>query len=388
MTTLSAAVRNTRRALGLNIPSVAKAANIDSSVLLRYEAGEQDLPGDAIWRLSDVLGVAFEDLGPADHGSLQRQIESIAVRFKTDTRGIGERDRFAVARASAAARCYVELEELANRTPRYDKLLSAFPKAAPLSKTKVPWRDGRDLALALRQRLGLPTPVPSMMKLVERLDVLILWQELSTDIAGYAFCDATHGPTIVVNVLGRNVNELVRRFTLAHELCHVLFDRDAFETISAFDRYDDLYSYADSSRDPRESRSNGFAIHLLAPPEETERFWRTSGRGRDVMIHFGISLQAAKHHLDNYALFRLSEWPSEVNTSATDEWKTSESHELWYPAFDVIPIERRHALAQLAFRLWREGTITESRLREVLRLPFDHNKILELSELYDDSVVA
>jgi Zn-dependent peptidase ImmA (M78 family) len=246
---------------------------------------------------------------------------------------------------------------------------------------------GRDLAALVRERLGLTGPINSMLDLVERrLGVLVIWQKLPSDFAGYAFCDEIHGPAIVLNVNGRNQNELVRRFMLAHEACHVLFERNDLAQPSRFDAYEDLFAYADNARDPAEICANAFAIHLLAPEVLFTRAWR--GDVRALTTEFGVSFEAARHHLANYGLLPFMEPVTGVQTTATDAWKAAESSELWYPAFDEIPIERRHTLAKLAFELWTTNRITASRLREVLRVSLLHHQLMELAALYLDSIPA
>ncbi len=382
---LGVAVREVRTALGLDLATVAHVATLDPPSLLRYESGEMEIPGEVVWRLSDILGIPFEDLeSPID---LRRHLETLAIRFRTDDPSLSERVRLAVARAAVASRDFVELERLAGMPSRYERIAEEFPREPSLPRTQV-WTAGRDLAGELRVALGLIGPIPSMIGLVDGLGVLVIWQSLPEDFAGYALCDEIHGPTVVLNVNGRNVNELVRRFTLAHELSHVLFDRRNLQRMTAFEKYDELYAYDDAVRDPRERRANAFAIHLLAPENDFMTDWSERCDIRHLMTKFGVSFEAVRYHLHNYRALPLTEEVSGIATTATDEWKNAESQELWYPGFDDIPIERRHALAKLAFRLWKDGHITSSRLRELLRSSLSRDRLRELLALYDESVAA
>jgi Zn-dependent peptidase ImmA (M78 family) len=388
MTVVSEAIREARQAIGLEPEALAEAAGIDLGTLGAYESGAREVPGDVLWRLSDALGIPLEELdSPA---ALRRHVDVMAVRFRAGQQAVPDRVRLAVARAASAARDYVGLEDLAERPRRYQMLVEQWPGKPPLSRHET-WKSGRGLAEDLRERLELRGPVGSMLELVEkRLGALVVWQKLPVDFAGYAFCDEIHGPAIVLNVNGRNQNELVRRFTLAHEAGHVLFDRHDLAALSRFDSYDDFYGYHDDDgKDPHEIRANAFAIHLLAPELLLKEAWAAAGTDvRSVMTEFGISFEAARHHLDNYRLFPLTERLDRVPTSATDEWKMAESSELWYPAFDDIPIERRHAVARLAFELWTTGKLTTGRLREVLRVNLAHQQLVELATLYLGTIAA
>jgi Zn-dependent peptidase ImmA (M78 family)/transcriptional regulator with XRE-family HTH domain len=381
------ALRRARATLGLDIEVLAEAAGLEPGTLGAYEAGTQQVPGDVLWRLSDALGIPIEDIDT--EVLLGRHLEVMAVRFRAAQRAVPDRVRLAVARAASAARDYVDLEDIAGRPGRYRELVERWPRAPQLPRRET-WKAGRELATTVRERLGLDGPVISMLNLVEKqVGALVIWQKLPVDIAGYAFCDEIHGPAVVLNVNGRNQNELTRRFTLAHEACHVLFDRYDLAALSRFDAYDDFYEYGDDARDPHEVRSNAFAIHLLAPDLLLRRTWTAHpGNIREVMLSFGISFEATRAHLANYGLLPLTERVTGVSTAPSDEWRAAESSELWYPAFDDIPIERRHAVAKLAFELWVTEKITTSRLREVLRAYLSHDQLTELAELYLGTLVG
>jgi Zn-dependent peptidase ImmA (M78 family) len=375
------AIRQAREALGLDVEVAADAAGLPPGTLLAYESGAEDMPGEVLWRIADTFGVPIEMLD--SEAELRRHLEVMAVRFRTAQRAVPDRVRLAVARAATAAREYGALEEIAGRPNRYEALVTAWADRPRLPRWET-WKAGRDLAADVRERLGIEGPLRSMLELVEkRIGALVIWQKLPADFAGYAFCDELHGPTVVLNVLGRNQNELVRRFTLAHETCHVLFDRKDLEALSRFDAYDDLYVYRDDARDPHEIRANAFAIHLLAPERLVHDSWTTTrGDVAQMMRVLGVNFEAARAHLDNYGLLRLGERVTGVPTAASDEWKVAESSELWYPAFDEIPIERRHAVARLAFELWIREEITTSRLREAVRVSVPHEQLRELAALY------
>lgn len=171
---------------------------------------------------------------------------------------------------------------------------------------------------------------------------------------------------MVLNVNGRNQNELVRRFTLAHEACHVLFDRHDLAALSRLDAHDDLYAYSDDTRGPHEVGATAFAIHLLAPKHLSEEVWtRVRGDIPGAMLAFGISFEAARAHLANYSLQPLGERIVGVPTPPSGEWKTAESSDPWVA-----------------------GEIATSRLREALGVYVPHGQLRELAELYLGTLAA
>ena len=94
---------------------------------------------------------------------------------------------------------------------------------------------------------------------VHGLQVEIKERELRTDsIRGVALAGAGFRPTIVVNSKSIfNVNEYGKRFTIAHELCHILFDRARARRVDAYQ-----WSWAAPGI---ERRANAFAAYLLMP---------------------------------------------------------------------------------------------------------------------------
>lgn len=125
-----------------------------------------------------------------------------------------------------------------------------------------PYADGERFAAELLEDLGIADPQHwvDVEKICERLEVGIEPLELETDtIRGVAFAGIGFLPRIVVN--GKhpyNQNEAGRRFTIAHELCHVLFDRTRAKRIA--------HASGPWAAAGIEKRANAFAAYLLMPP--------------------------------------------------------------------------------------------------------------------------
>src|SRR5438876_11837437 len=96
------ALKRAREALGLSAASVAEAVGLNTAVLLRYESGQMDIPGDVLWGLSETLGVPFEEI--ADEATLTKHLSALSVRLKADQPALSEATRLAIARAAVAAR--------------------------------------------------------------------------------------------------------------------------------------------------------------------------------------------------------------------------------------------------------------------------------------------
>jgi Zn-dependent peptidase ImmA (M78 family) len=100
-------------------------------------------------------------------------------------------------------------------------------RGAPLGVR--PHEDGYRLAEELLEILGKPGDADfvDVRAICERLEIYVLERALVTDtIRGVALAGDGFRPTILVNTTSAfNANSLGRRFTIAHELCHVLHDR-------------------------------------------------------------------------------------------------------------------------------------------------------------------
>ena len=128
----------------------------------------------------------------------------------------------------------------------------------------VPYRDGYRFADELLEDLGdaaRPTSdFVDVRAMCADLGIEVQETELETDsIRGAAIAGDGFSPRIVVNQTHYfNQNDSGKRFTIAHELCHVLFDRTRARRLA----------HASSGRwaaQGIEQRANAFAAYLLMP---------------------------------------------------------------------------------------------------------------------------
>jgi Zn-dependent peptidase ImmA (M78 family) len=122
------------------------------------------------------------------------------------------------------------------------------------------WRDGYELAERVHDELAFDTTTPiDVVGTIQRLKIRRKSVELcDCDIRGLSLTSPVHRATIVVNSrFANNRREEVLRFTLAHELCHVLFDQD----------FEHELAMASGPWAPAaiERRANAFAAMFLMP---------------------------------------------------------------------------------------------------------------------------
>ncbi len=174
-------------------------------------------------------------------------------------------------------------------------------KDYPAWRTPYPWEDGYVLARDLLDEMDAVPEASSLEldTLLDRLQVVRRQASLSEDgPLGVALAGQGVRPTIVVNVdHPTNRHEFGRRFTLAHELCHLLYDRDRAKRVS--------HSSTPWAPASVEQRANAFAAMLLMPPEVISRTFHRDARGvnldgvRRAAMDMRVGLRAAIQHLSN-----------------------------------------------------------------------------------------
>ena len=153
-------------------------------------------------------------------------------------------------------------------TERESAAVEELCRPVPMTALDSPWSQGYELAQILHEDLQWKYVQGSRVDIavmVEELGIRCTDLELSDkEIRGVSMAGEDHCPGIVVNTLHyRNEHPFGRRFTLAHELCHVLFDREEGRRLVV----------ASGPWAPRgiEQRANAFAAMLLMPPSLIER---------------------------------------------------------------------------------------------------------------------
>ena len=129
------------------------------------------------------------------------------------------------------------------------------------SALHVPYQDGRRFADDLLEDMA-PTDEDfvDVRAMCSRFGIDVQETTLETDsIRGLAVAGTDFSPRIVINRTHHfNRNESGKRFTIAHELCHVLFDRTRARRVTHA-------SSGPWAAQGIEKRANAFAAYLLMP---------------------------------------------------------------------------------------------------------------------------
>lgn len=181
--------------------------------------------------------------------------------------------------------------------------LSALVHSEPIVDTEPSWEQGYELAQEVLENMSHWTKEGELLdmdSILYTLGVNVGDLELSDrTIRGLAIAGPDFRPGIRVNVSHEaNGYPSGRRFTLAHELCHLLFDREAGRRLA-------MASGPWAPRDI-ERRANAFAAMFLMPrdmvfkatKEMTVNLESTEGVAW-VAKHLGASFDATLWHLTN-----------------------------------------------------------------------------------------
>lgn len=188
-------------------------------------------------------------------------------RVATEIRAIPHRETLELDRLAEEAR--LTLERHSDRPPRVD---------------------GIAIAEWLRKRLGMKSSTRAEPEhLLQQWRVFIRRVPILRDIEAVSFWGGQHGPGILLNPTARKAAMSERdgaiRFTLAHEICHLLLDRKGSLPVA------EVLGGTPPNRP--EKRANVFAAHFLLPLEEVQQvFSRSTGINEcleSLMEDFGVS---------------------------------------------------------------------------------------------------
>ncbi len=157
--------------------------------------------------------------------------------------------------------------------------LSALAFDEPIDPLSPPWQQGYDLAADLLDDVNdsLDGPTVDVEALFDDWNISLIETDLSDRrLRAVAFVGPGHAPSVVLNSnhLGAKSAQ-ARRFTLAHELCHLLHDRS----------HGTQLAIASGPWAPQalEKRANAFAAWLLMPPSLLQTAIRESSSSPDTI---------------------------------------------------------------------------------------------------------
>lgn len=167
----------------------------------------------------------------------------------------------------------------------------------------------------------------------------------------------------MLNLQGKNENPCVRRFSLAHELCHLLVDWNRQQPLAV------LSGYLTESALDRERRANAFAVRFLCPESVLAKVKTQSPvEAAQALARFGLPYAAVRLYLFNEAGMNAPRVaPPEFSAIGTEaEWADNEEPNGLRNFPLAIPPERRTLVALAAARAYSTGRIRRDEFAESL----------------------
>lgn len=207
-------LKRAREALGLSLRDLEARiqAQVSAQAIGKYERDEMMPSSSVLLVLAKALNVSPEYL------LSQREIELSGIDFRKSQHALSKDERAVEASVLDQMERYLELEELVPGSEQ--------PWEAPSGKTFIIKRieDAEEAADSLRKlwELGID-PIPMLAELLEEKGIKVIALDLPESVSGSkAMVQRPELPELPAIVVNQKHNGERQRFTLAHELAHLV----------------------------------------------------------------------------------------------------------------------------------------------------------------------
>lgn len=329
-----------RAAAGLSLRALAAKMDdlVSAQAIGKYERDE-DMPSSRVLlALARALDVMEEYLLAEDEIALE------AVDFRKKTIVTSKEEAALRARTIGTLERYLAVEDLLHlRSVEWER-----PRSAPHPVADV--RDAEDAARSVREDWGLGNdPIPKLAELLEERGIKVISLDLN-DIEGLAAkVRRKERDAARVIVIKRSAWSERKRFSLAHELGHLVLD---------------VKPGVDE-----EKAAHRFAGAFLMPADvlraEVGRHRSSLSLGELVALksRFGVSLQALAFRCKELGIINQSACAELFKIFAERGWREAPFVE---PETIDPDVEEPKRFERLCYRALAEGVIGESRAAELL----------------------
>ena len=331
-----------RAAAGLSLRGLSDRMDnrVTAQAIGKYERDESMPSSGVLIALADALHVSVSYLAGDPGMSL------LSVDFRAKKVGPKQEEDRTRAMVLHMLERYLVIEEILGLpSVNWEK-----PRSAPYPVIKDLLEADR-AAMSLRQDWGLGlNPVPNIAELMEDRGVKVLFRPLSDGIDGLTAHVHREGlPDVYVIVVDSNVGGDRQRFTIAHEIGHVVLDVS-----------DDV---------DEERAAYRFAGAFLMPEEV---LWKEVGRHRTAISLaellrlkqvFGVSVQAITYRCKDLGIITSALMGRMFGRYQELGWRSPPYEEEF-----AMPGERSGRFECLCFRALSEGAISEAKASELLEI--------------------
>lgn len=336
-------LKRSREALGLSLRDLEAAIHgqVSAQAIGKYERDEMMPSSSILLALSKALNVSPEYL------LSEREIELAGIDFRKAPHASSKEERAVEAAILDQVERYLELEDL---FPGGDAAWE-IPDRAEFEIHSI--EDAEEAANALRRlwELGLD-PIPCMAELLEDKGVKVIALDLPSAVSGSkAFVLQDQGSDVPVIVVNQHHNGERQRFTLAHELAHLVL------------RFSDL------NDNEQEKAADRFAGAFLMARDMVLRLlgeYRTSislGELAELKKIFKVSVASLVVRCAQLGVITKAAYGKLFGQIKALGWNGPTSNEP-YPLEAEVP----QRMERMCLRAVSEGAISESKAAELLKI--------------------
>jgi len=340
-----------RKAAGLSLRDLeAKIDKIVSAqALSKYERDEMMPSSDVLRAIAQALGVSESYLLGQNDLTLE------AVEFRKNRITSRKEEARIEATVLSAVERYLEIEDLVGAT----SVTWSRPQGAPFPVHEPAEAEAAAMRLRTAWNLG-GEPIPNLAEFLEERGIKVIPLEFGESISGL-MCKAqgSKGAEVPVIVVNKDDTGERQRFTLAHELGHLVLEAP--------------------SGAKGEKLAHWFAGAFLMP---AETLWQEVGKHRsslsirelfDLKALFKVSVQAITYRLKDLQIISQQLFKKLFDYFEEKGWRKPP-----YPEPNAIPPERPGRFRRLCFRAVVEGAVSESKVAELLGISVrDLDRMLE-----------
>ncbi len=336
-------LKRAREAQGFSLRDLEAAiqGQVSAQAIGKYERGDM-MPGSAVLlALAKALHITPEFL------LSQREVELTGVDFRKAPQAGAREERAVEAWVLDQVERYLELEEL---LPDVDDVWHA-PHGAAFVISRI--EDAEQAADALRKRWSLGVDgIPSMVELLEDKGVKVIALDLPETVSGSkAFVRRPGQHDVPVIVINHRHNGERQRFTLAHELAHLVL------------------RFGDMSEADQEKAADRFAGAFLMASEMVQRALgshRTSislGELAELKKLFQVSIASLVVRCSQLGVLSKAVYGRLWGQIRSLGWNGPSSKEPY-----ALPPEVPLRMERMCMRAVTEGAISEAKAAELLKI--------------------
>lgn len=330
-------IKQARKAAGLSLRALADRAGITAMAISKYEGGKSTPSSRVLLDLSKALGVRTEyffrpvkiELQEMKHRKHSRLPKKALDQIEGDVKEQLER--------------FMELEQLLPNGP-----VQAFklPENLPHPITTLDEVEAVARELRTSWSLGID-PIPVLTDMLEERGIKVFQSQAINDWFDGMAATVDGIPVVVV---GRGWPGDRQRFTLAHELGHLVLQGRLAPDVE------------------EEAAANRFAGAFLAPADEVrkelgeKRVWLEPRELEVLKKTYGLSMQGWMHRAKDLGILPDTHYVEMRKFFSSRGWNKTEPGEQYPP-------ERPQLFDQLVYRALGQDLISESKAAELLRMP-------------------